>query len=86
MGLCRDRKVDLHLVFIDLKKAYDRVPREVLWRCLERKGVSPMYIRVFKNMYEGGRTSVRLRGGVTNDFYVEVGLRQGSTLSHFFSL
>jgi len=54
MGLFRDRKVDLHMVFIDLKKAYDRVPREVLWRCLEEKKVSPAYIHVIKDVYKGG--------------------------------
>ena len=59
MGLYRDRKVDLHMVFIDLEKAYDIISREVLWSYLEIKGVSPLYIRVIKDMYEGGRTNVR---------------------------
>jgi len=44
MELYRDRKKELHMVFIDLEKEYDRVPQEVLWECSERKEVSVEYI------------------------------------------
>ena len=27
----REKKKDLHIIFIDLKKAYDKIPRNVMW-------------------------------------------------------
>ena len=35
----REGQQDLHCVFIDLEKAYDRVPREELYWCMRDKGV-----------------------------------------------
>ena len=54
---------ELHCVFIDLEKAYDRVLRDEIWYCMRRKGVSEKYVRCVQEMYRDCRTEVRCAAG-----------------------
>ena len=79
----RSKKQDLHMVFKDLEKAYDRVPREILWRVLALKGIKVAYIQAIKDMYEGAMTYVKTPCGVSQEFPISIGLHQGSALSPY---
>lgn len=46
-------KKDVHLVFIDLEKLYDRVPKEILCKVLEKNFFRIACIQAIKDMYEG---------------------------------
>ena len=83
MEFYRERKKDLHMVFIDLEKAYDKVPRDVLWWAMMKKGIPRRYIDLVKDMYRDVSTTVRTCGGLTKDFPITIGLHQGSALSPF---
>jgi hypothetical protein len=43
---------DLHMVFIDLKKAYDKVPRNLMWWSLDKHKVPTKYVTLTKDMYD----------------------------------
>ncbi|TWW81034.1 R2DM Retrovirus-related Pol polyprotein from type II retrotransposable element [Takifugu flavidus] len=71
----------VHMCFVDLEKAFDRVPRGVLWGVLREYGVSGPLIRAVRSLYDRCQSLVRIAGSKSNSFPVRVGLRQGCPLS-----
>jgi hypothetical protein len=83
MERCREQKKDLHMVFIDLEKDYDKVPTNIMWWALQKHRVSTKYITLIKDMYDNVVASVRTSDRNTNNFPINIGLRQRSTLSPY---
>jgi hypothetical protein len=83
----REQKKDKHMVFIDLKKDYNKMPRNVIWWTLQMYKVSTKYITLVKDMYDNIVPSVRTSDEDTNDFLINIRLHQGSALSlYLFTL
>ena len=75
------------MVFIDLEKAYDKIPRNVMWWALDKHKVKTKYVGFIKDMYNNIVTSVRTSDRDMDNFPIRIGLHQGSALSHYlFSL
>uniref|UniRef100_A0A8C6PEM1 ribonuclease H n=1 Tax=Nothobranchius furzeri TaxID=105023 RepID=A0A8C6PEM1_NOTFU len=69
------------MCFVDLEKAFDRVPRGALWGVLREYGVPGPLIRAVRSLYDRCQSLVRIAGSKSGSFPVRVGLRQGCPLS-----
>jgi len=72
---------DLFACFVGLEKAYDRVPRDKLWRVLQEYGIDGQLLLAIKFFYCQPEVCVRVNGKQSKPFHVGVGLRQGCVLS-----
>ena len=67
--------------FVHLKKEYNRVPREVMYSCLRRRGIPEKLVRLVMETYKESKTAVRTAQRLLREFEIRVGLHQGSALS-----
>ncbi|EYC44370.1 hypothetical protein Y032_0463g1909 [Ancylostoma ceylanicum] len=77
----REKKKPLHLAFLDLEKAFDRVPHEVIWYALRLQGIPEELLKWVQMLYVDHRSKVQAAAGTSTEFPITVGVHQGSALS-----
>ena len=74
--LAKNKK--LYFAFVDLEKAFDCVPRKVIWWVMRKLGME-WIVRFMQAMYNNTRS--RVNNTYSDEFVVKVGVHQGSVLS-----
>lgn len=71
----------LYLAFVDLRKAFDSVPRDALWRVLRAYGAPPLLVELVTDLHTGTLAAVRLGALKGEPFSVSSGVRQGCVIA-----
>ena len=75
----KDKK--LYMCFVDMEKAFDRMPRKVMEWAMRKEGLSEVMVRTVMSLYGGAKTRVRVGSAYSEEFEVKAGVHQGSVLS-----
>jgi Reverse transcriptase (RNA-dependent DNA polymerase) len=71
------------MIFIDLEKAYDKIPKNIIWWSFKRKLVPTKYVTLIKDMYTNVVTCVRACDCESDILSIKMRLHQGSALSPY---
>ena len=72
---------NLYHVFIDLKKAFDRVWHAALWATMGKYNISANLVRTIEQLYDKATSAVQMNGSIGEWFRTTVGVRKGCLLS-----
>ncbi|KAK6736652.1 hypothetical protein RB195_019386 [Necator americanus] len=76
-----EKNRSVHLAFLDLEKAFDRVPHELLWMSTRSHRIPEEYVRWTKLLYAKPTSVVECAAGTIKPFPIQVGTHDGSSLS-----
>ena len=71
----------LYCCFVDFKKAFDMVPRGLLWQVLETVGIRGPILDCINSLYSHDSAAVRTQEGISDIFDCLMGVKQGCPLS-----
>ena len=72
---------DIHICFIDYSKAFDMVKHSKMIECLKEIGLDGKDLQIITKLYWNQTAAVRTESGVSTEFEIKKGVRQGCVLS-----
>ena len=78
---CHKNGRKIYSCFVDFKKAFDSIPRDLLLEKLLKLGVNGKFFNAVKSMYNNDYCCVRVGEKLTNTFLANQGVKQGCILS-----
>ncbi|XP_033117702.1 uncharacterized protein LOC117117504 [Anneissia japonica] len=77
-----DKRKKLFMCFVDLEKAFDRIPRSVIAWALRKRMVPEGVVKYVMVLYEEAHTKIKCGNGFSESFSVGVGLPPGFMSCH----
>ncbi|UYV65677.1 hypothetical protein LAZ67_3005053 [Cordylochernes scorpioides] len=77
----RRKRGKLYVFFVDLTKAFDTVPHDLLWQKLHKMGISNKFVMLIKNFYQEAKITIRWKGQYSSNVKINSGVLQGESLS-----
>ena len=77
----REEQKPLFLVFYDLEKAFDTVPRPAMWMVLKRFGCPDLFVALIRALHDGMVGQVSHQKNISEEFPITNRLKQGCVLA-----
>jgi hypothetical protein len=78
---CYKYSKKIYSCFIDLSKAFDTIPRNMLLSKLRDVGITGKVFNIIKNIYSSDQACMKVDGKIGKPFKITQGVRQGCVLS-----
>ena len=76
-----DIQKDVYICFIDYTKAFNRVKHIKIIECLSEIGIDDKDLQIISKLHWEQSAWIRTESGMTSDFKIKKGVRQGCVLS-----
>ena len=78
---CHQKNEKIYSCFVDFSKAFDTIPRDLLFRKLLNYGINGKFFNSIKTLYANDNCCIKVGNKLTQSFVANQGVKQGCILS-----